>query len=122
MKRAELEHPLRAAGSIAADDEIVVLDSQAATLPEGWVDRLVRIRNENTDGVTGACLEPHDLLLSKCAANREKDRDFVAVAVSHGLADPSAPLERLPILPVDAATRARIEQRIRALARPDGGR
>jgi len=35
---------------------------RTARLPEGWQDRLVALRNENTGGVTGKCLEPHDVL------------------------------------------------------------
>lgn len=41
-----------------------------AVLPEGWKERLVPIRNENTRG-----------------ANREKDRRFVRAAAAHRLVD-----------------------------------
>ena len=41
-----------------------------AVLPEGWQSRLVRINNENTNGVTGLCLEVHDLAISKYVAGR----------------------------------------------------
>jgi hypothetical protein len=47
-----------------------------ARLPDGWRDRLVPICNENTNGVTGLCLEPHDLVVSKLLAGRTKDLDF----------------------------------------------
>ena len=43
-----------------------------ATLPAGWKERLVAVRNDNTRGATGWCLEPHDLVLSKLVAGREK--------------------------------------------------
>lgn len=133
MKRSELEHLIRAAGSIANDTEIVVVGSQSilgqypdapasllvsaeadlfplnrpelsdvidgsigegspfhelygyyaqgvdertATLPRGWRDRLVKISNANTRGVTGLCLEVHDLAISKYVAGREKDHEF----------------------------------------------
>lgn len=33
------------------------VDETTATLPEGWVDRLVPVRNDNTGGATGWCLE-----------------------------------------------------------------
>lgn len=29
-----------------------------ALLPAGWIDRLVRVNNANTNGRTGLCLEP----------------------------------------------------------------
>jgi hypothetical protein len=43
-----------------------------ATLPKGWRDRLVPIRNENTRGATGWCLEVHDLAVSKLIAARKR--------------------------------------------------
>jgi hypothetical protein len=46
---------------------------ETARLPEGWRDRLVPIRNANTGGGTGLCLEIHDLVVSKLMAAREKD-------------------------------------------------
>jgi len=50
---------------------------ETATLPEGWQDRLVPVCNENTRGCTGWCLELHDLAVSKLAAGREKDMEFL---------------------------------------------
>jgi hypothetical protein len=133
MKRSELEHLIRAAGSIANDLEIVIVGSQSilgqfpncppsllgsaaadvfplnypelsdlidgsigegspfhelygyyaqgvdertAILPRGWRERLVKINNPNTLGITGLCLEVHDLAISKYVAGREKDREF----------------------------------------------
>ena len=66
-----------------------------ATLPEGWRDRLVAIRNPNTRGVTGWALEVHDLLVSKYVAGREKDRAFCREALRHRLADPAVLRKRL---------------------------
>jgi hypothetical protein len=88
-----------------------------AVLPEGWTDRLVPVRNANTRGATGWCLEPHDLVLSKYVAGREKDDRFVRVAIGRGLVDPEKLLERLAVLPVDEAVRERLRRRIRGDAR-----
>ena len=142
MKRSELEHLIRAAGSIANDLEIVVIGSQSilgqfpnappsllvsaeadvfplnhpelsdlidgsigegspfhelygyyaqgvdertATLPRGWRGRLVKISNPNTVGITGLCLDIHDLAISKYVAGREKDRKFTRELVKHGM-------------------------------------
>jgi uncharacterized nucleotidyltransferase DUF6036 len=142
MKRSELEHLIRAAGSIANDPEIVVIGSQSilgqfpdapasllvsaeadvfplnhpelsdlidgsigegspfhelygyyaqgvdertATLPRGWRERLVRISNPNTLGVTGLCLDVHDLAISKYVAGREKDQQFTRELVKRGM-------------------------------------
>jgi hypothetical protein len=142
MKRSELEHLIRAAGSIADDSEIVVVGSQSilgqfpnappsllvsaeagvfplnhpelsdlidgsigegspfhalygyyaqgvdertATLPREWRKRLVKINNPNTVGITGLCLEIHDLAISKYSAGREKDREFTHELVRQGM-------------------------------------
>ncbi len=45
-------------------------------LPTRWRDRVIPYSNANTDGVTGLCLERHDLCASKLLANRQKDREF----------------------------------------------
>lgn len=50
---------------------------ETAILPEGWQGRLVPVRNENTRGCTGWCLDLHDLAVSKLAAGREKDMEFI---------------------------------------------
>ncbi len=59
-----------------------------AMLPDGWKARLISLRNENTRGCTGWCLEPNDLALSKLIAGREKDLEFVSALLREGLASP----------------------------------
>lgn len=54
-----------------------------AILPPGWETRLVEVRNDNTRGVRGLCLEVHDLAISKYAAGRPKDRDFTRELARH---------------------------------------
>jgi hypothetical protein len=71
------------------------VDETTATLPEGWRERLVPIRNENTRGATGWCLEVHDLAVSKLIAGREKDLAFLACLFHHRLASPETVRERL---------------------------
>ncbi len=88
------------------------VDATTAVLPAGWQARLVAVTNANTRGATGWCLEVHDLVLSKYAAGREKDFEFVRGALRHGLVDPDELLRRLSDLPVEPAHRARIEARI----------
>jgi hypothetical protein len=53
------------------------VDDTTATLPAGWKDRLVPVRNENTGGATGWCLDVYDLASSKLVAGRERDIDFL---------------------------------------------
>ena len=162
MRRDQLEHVIRAAAVLAADDEIIVIGSQAilgqypdapaellvsveadvyprhhidradlidgsigegspfheafgyyahgvgpetAVLPRGWQQRLVPVRGEGTRGATGLCLEAHDLMLSKYAAGREKDRLFTRAAAKHGLVRREVLTARLEALPGSSAQR-----------------
>jgi len=69
--------------------------AETAVLPEGWRERLIPIRNENTGGATGLCLEVHDLAVSKLVAGREKDLAFVASLLRYRLAEATAIETRL---------------------------
>lgn len=79
-----------------------------AILPEGWETRLVPIRNANTRGATGWCLEIHDLLVSKYVAGREKDLGFTRAAALHSLADRNLILERVSSTSLDERVRAHV--------------
>lgn len=141
MRRDQLEHLIRAAGSILGDDEIIVIGSQSivgavdyalpalttmsieadllpfndpderkldlidgtigedsmfhesfgvyaqgvapttARLPTGWRDRLRPLRNDNTRQITGWCLDPTDLVVSKLLAGRPKDFEFCRAVI-----------------------------------------
>lgn len=87
-----------------------------AKLPAGWEQRLVAVRNENTGGATGWCLEVHDLAVSKLVAGREKDLDFVRGLFRHGLADPNRVEALLGSLPVSDEIRDLCRARVRRLA------
>jgi hypothetical protein len=60
------------------------------------------------------CLEPHDLVLSKYAAGREKDRGYVRLALRHRLVEVATLMSRVAELPVDDARRSRIRAQIEA--------
>jgi hypothetical protein len=62
------------------------VDETTATLPAGWQERLIPLRNENTGGAIGWCLEVHDLAASKLVAGREKDLEFVRVLLREKMA------------------------------------
>jgi hypothetical protein len=168
VKRIDLEHIIRAAGSIADAQRLVIIGSQAilgsfsdppaeltvsqeadtypmdapekadlidgsigekspfhetfgyyahgvgpetATLPAHWQTRLVPVQNENTRGVTGLCLGLADLAVSKLAAGREKDLDFVSAMFRHRMISVDAILAVLPELkePNVPPIRARLE-------------
>lgn len=88
-----------------------------AVLPSGWRERLVPVRNENTRGATGWCLEIHDLVIAKLVAGREKDLHFAEAAARHGLVEREALVERLGETPLDDRIRAVVEARIAQLRR-----
>jgi hypothetical protein len=79
------------------------VSADTAFLPQGWKDRLVVIRNENTRGAQGLCLEVHDLLVAKAIAGREKDVSFLREASQHRMAKPEILLQRLATVEVAAA-------------------
>ena len=68
---------------------------EVATLPGGWERRLISVKNANTHGVEGLCLEVHDLAISKYVAGREKDRDYTRALARHGLTNRAVLYERL---------------------------
>jgi hypothetical protein len=51
------------------------------------------------------CLEPHDLVLAKCVAGRERDWEFAQDALTAGVVEPGELLARVPDLPVDEQQR-----------------
>ena len=83
-----------------------------ALLPSGWRERLVPVRNANTRGATGWCLEAHDLVLSKYAAGREKDGVFVRAALAAKLVIRETLLDRLATMSIDEGARERLRRRI----------
>ena len=171
MQRSELEHIIRASGEIAADDEIIIIGSQAilgqfpdapvrllssmeadvypknhpekadkvdvaigegssfhelhgyyaqgvgkktAALPEDWESRLVAVSNENTNGVTGYCLEVHDLASSTLIAMRPKDLEFLQVLVGHDKSDQTTMLRRLKQPDLESSIRRIAQARVKA--------
>jgi hypothetical protein len=87
-----------------------------ALLPQGWQERLVPVRNDNTGGGIGLCLEVHDLAVSKLVAGREKDLEFVKELLRHHLARPETVHERLTATPVDDLRRELGLERLKRLA------
>ena len=89
---------------------------ETAVLPNGWKKRLIPIRNENTRGCTGWCLEPNDLALSKLIAGRQKDLEFIRCLFEEGLAaidTVAGRIDQVAALPAERAELARA--RLKAL-------
>ena len=61
------------------------VDETTATLPQGWKSRLVPLPAGDTEGVSGLCLDPHDLAIAKYAARGQKDVIFTRELISRGI-------------------------------------
>jgi hypothetical protein len=96
------------------------LPIEAAILPAGWERRTVRVQNANTRGMTGWCVEAHDLAASKLAAFRDKDRDFVRVLLAEEMVTPRKLISRLRRLPRDGSERDRLVYWVSATVRDLG--
>ena len=83
--------------------------------PPGWRDRLIPYRNENTNGVTGWCLEIHDLWTAKIAAAREKDYSFCRALLRAGLVDPDVLHDRARTVGLDDVRQGLLEARVRGV-------
>ena len=79
-----------------------------AVLPPGWRDRLVVLDTPGTEPGRGLCLEPHDLVVSKLVAFRDKDREFGAALLRAGLIDPDVLQARVAALDVSPAVDERM--------------
>lgn len=92
---------------------------ETAKAPAGWEQRLVPVRvprgPHDETLVTGWCMEPHDVVLAKCAAGRERDWEFAREAIRHGVVDANELLRRSDELPLPAAERKRVADFLRSI-------
>jgi len=84
------------------------LSLEAATLPDGWMNRTNKIQNPNTNQYAGHCVEAHDLAASKLVAFRDKDREFVRILLMEDLINADTLVGRIASLPCDPEERARL--------------
>jgi hypothetical protein len=76
--------------------EIDGVELKTSVLPDGWADRLIPFPlDDSADTVIGWCLDPHDLVVAKAVAGRDKDREFIVAAVKASLVDPAVALSRM---------------------------
>lgn len=129
MRREQLEHVLRAASQIADDPDVVVIGAigelssfhetfgyyaqgvsiSTAVLPAGWRERLILVETASTAPGRGYLLDPHDCVVSKLVAGREKDYAFAAALVESGLIDPAVLAKRVETIDVKPALRQRVD-------------
>jgi hypothetical protein len=97
---------------------------ETAKAPSGWQDRLIRRevppRVASTRTAVAWCLEPHDLVLSKCVRGDERDWAYAAEALGAKIVQPDTLLARVADLPVTDELRDHIEKMLRGIVlRPD---
>lgn len=68
---------------------------ETASLPTDWMNRSVLTYFGD---VTAICPDLHDLVVSKCAAGRDKDVDFVRILLANGSVALATLLERIAVL------------------------
>ena len=77
---------------------------ETAKAPAGWRERLIRVdvppRLNSSRRPVAWCLEPHDLVLAKCVAGRERDWQFARDALAAGLVNTDTLAARVSDLPV----------------------
>jgi hypothetical protein len=88
---------------------------ETAVAPEGWQERLVPVSGPGTRGATGWCLEPHDLVLAKLVAGRERDVAFARVAVGHDIVEGRELLSRVERLPIPLEHREHVRGLVEAV-------
>ena len=84
------------------------VDENTATLPKGWRARLVNLPPGDTQGVSGLCLDPHDLAIAKYVARREKDIVFTRALAARGIVQKPQLLALLAKTPIDTVSREEI--------------
>jgi len=71
------------------------ISPETASLPNDWMNRAVLTYFGD---VTAICPDLHDLVVSKCAAGRDKDADFVRILLANGSVVVKTLLERIAML------------------------
>ena len=71
---------------------------ETSVLPAGWRDRLIRFERADAEPAEAWCVEPHDLVVAKLVANREKDREFSIALIGADLIQVRTLLDRVHLL------------------------
>lgn len=91
---------------------------ETARAPAGWLDRLIEIdippRVGSKQAPKAYCLEPHDLVLAKCAAGRDRDWEFARESIRAGVVQAEILFARVDALPLSEGQRTSIRVRLDA--------
>lgn len=93
------------------------VEISTAVLPVGWEDRTQLLPRTDMAPAAARCLEPHDLVISKLVAGRQKDFDFTTALIHAGLIDPDLLRHRADDLNQPDAVIKRVRQRIERCVR-----
>jgi len=88
------------------------VEETTAILPKGWKERLASLPPGDTEGVSGLCLDPHDLAIAKYVAGRERDIVFNREIVARGLVAHERLLDLLNSTAIDDTVRDRVRASI----------
>jgi hypothetical protein len=93
---------------------------ETAKAPAGWENRLIEVPVEPRSGskvvATALFMELNDVVLSKCAAGRDRDWDYTREALRFGLVALEGLRPGIPMLPVSKDEQRHIETMIESLA------
>ena len=120
LERLALDAEIREMSG-ALDPEAEKRESDAAkeslvNLPAGWDERLIAVKSERTCGVTGWCVEVHDLAVSKLAAGGEKELRFVSLLARAKMIAGQTLMERIAALRLPEQERELVRQRWQTLS------
>jgi hypothetical protein len=80
------------------------VDAKTAVLPKNWKNRLVHLKLDDMQSkIKAYCLEPHDMVVAKLAAGREKDKVFIHALLKMGLVSEATIRLRLKETDISAA-------------------
>jgi hypothetical protein len=88
-----------------------------AKLPSGWESRVIAYNRSDAEPSRAVCLDPHDLVVSKLVAERQKDTDFATALIAAGLVGPEILHERAAVLPLPGGVIRRVQDTIGRCAR-----
>jgi hypothetical protein len=92
---------------------------ETAKAPRGWEKRLIRVDIPSRLGSArhpiALCLEPHDLVLSKCAAGRDRDWEYAREALRAGLVRPGELLAGAALLPLDGPKKQHVRSTLETI-------
>ncbi|MCB1262697.1 MAG: hypothetical protein KDB33_20215 [Acidimicrobiales bacterium] len=93
---------------------------ETAVLPNGWQDRTIAFDRPDAEPSHARCLEPHDLVIAKLVAGREKDFEFVTALIAADLINIRILLDRVLLLDTPGAVQERVRRSIERCARRAG--